>query len=664
MDNLSSIPLPKPDESPISLFYRCCKNNGFQTPNQLIRNQKLRFSSLTQTFCKGSKFFSFLMRQEILLESEANRIANSFFETTLKDREIGLTYKDLFFPGKFIRGHLALCPSCIRDGFLHNMHLFSWSNVCPKHNEEYITTCPECHETLAWAELRDYHCPCGYNLRETEPLLTQDPFHEILDHAVATADPDFFSTAYELLATFQYFRTQRNASTLTKACHQIALGGAANFFKAIASLQQLYPTLHRIALIAPLLKFSHKDIRNHSLEYLYTVSQSLPSSHAGNCDCNELKYTLSSAKLLTKGSKNFAHLISEKQIRFVSPKGNCYIKKLIYSENLCEMLMKHPAIEWNNFNSTPKSKKDFKLITLGEACQELELTIADAITLAQTGKIKTLRLTSTSGALISKGEVTRFSQNFTTLTNIRKFSTLRPDEISDYLRNIPSERISIDFRPIITLYQRELLPEAILFDLKQRDHRLRSKEGVVSFSDAAKVLNLDPKDIRPLIDLGIIKSTTHINSRRLKGRTMCLTSSVLAAKKWKEEHLTILETAKLADCSQKMITKNYLKQKFVPFLKLRTTSLILKKDAVKLIEHIKKHITLPAIMSKYNLTSSAITTLIASNTLTPLQSSHKDFLTGSVTFIKGDVHNALETKYSKHSGFNRVSRVRNKFRPT
>ncbi|WP_439253909.1 hypothetical protein [Pseudomonas monteilii] len=663
MDNFSSIPLPKPDESPISLLYRCCRNNGFRTPSQLILNQRLRFSCLIHTFCKGSKFFTFITEQNVLFEPEANKIADAFFEPVLKDRETGIIYKGLFFPGKFVRPNLALCPSCVREGFLQNMHLFSWSNVCPQHNERYITSCPKCHAPLAWKELEDYHCPCRFDLRATESQPSSDPFHEILSHAVATDDSAFFTTVYELLTAYEYFRTPRNASTLTKACHQIALGGVTNFFEAITSLQKLYPSLHRIAFIAPLLKISDDNIKSYALQYLYTVSQKKPNSHPENCDCNKLRYSLSSAHFLAKGSKNLAHLISEKHLHFESAKTKYYFKKILGSDNLCAMLSQHPETIWDKTNSTPQPETNFKLITLDEGRQILQLSIADIITLVRAGKIKAIRLTSNSSALVSQSDIGRFSDNFVTLTNIRKSCILPANEVNALIRKISGEKISLNFRPTITIYRRSLLPQQITDALNKRDQLLQSSEAVMNFADAAAALKLDPKDITSLINLGVIKCKTHINSRRLKGRTMCLTSSVLEAKQWKEGYFTILETAELAKCDSKMITRTYLKSSFVPYLRLRVTTLILKADAERLIYHIKKYITMTAAMSKYTLSSAVIAGLIGMQKLNPLQSEHSDFVIGAVTFRRHELQTCLEEKYSQHSGMQRVSRTRNKFHP-
>ncbi|HEK1690815.1 TPA: TniQ family protein [Pseudomonas putida] len=663
MDNLSSTPLPKPDESPISLFYRCCKNNGFQTPNQLIRNQRLRFSGFAQAYCKGQRFFEFIVGQKILLDSEKDIIANTFFEPTLKGHESGLTYKGLFFPAKFVRGQLALCPSCVREGFLHNMHLFSWSDVCPQHGEKYITACPQCHDPLPWAELRDYHCLCGFDLRDTVSSPSQDPFHEILNHAVATEDPAFFAIACELLSAFEYFRTPRNAPTLTRACYKIALGGAVNFFESIASLQRLYPSLHRIAFIAPLIRISDEDIRNHALEYLYKINQSIPRSHPKNCDCHELRYTLESAQFLIKGNKNLAHLVSEQHIKFDWTMVKYYKKKLLRSDNLCKMLIAHSETTWENNNSMPQPEVNFKLVNLNEARQKLKLTSADAITLTQAGKIKTLRLTLRTSALVSRSEIDSFAANFATLTNIRKSCTLPPSEIKAYLREIPCERISINFRPTISLYLRSLLPEAILLDLDRRDQRMQSSEAVMNFEDASTVLKVDPKDIRMLIGLGVIECKTRINSSRQKGRVMCLASSMQTAQKWKNGHLTVSETAELAGCSQKMITTTYLKPGFVPYLKLRTVTLILKTDAERIIEHIQKYITMTATMSKYRFNNVIMARFIDADQLHPLRSDHPDFIKGSVTFVRNEVKTVLENNHSKHIGVDRVSRIHNKFRP-
>ncbi|WP_170978814.1 MULTISPECIES: hypothetical protein [Pseudomonas] len=658
MNKLSFIPLPGEDESSISLMYRCCEKNGYRTLLDINRQFHLRMHTPGTCLWKGCRSYKLLTDQDQVTAEEADKIATAFFEIKSNGRDTCIVYKGINFSGHSLRQNLALCLSCCRSGMLNNMHMFNWSDTCPIHHERYITSCPACLKPLNWLELRDYHCTCGHDLRMSSSVVEAADHHELISQALASHDSHFFNLAEDCIAAFQHFRTTNNNSVITNSCFQIASGGRQNFFEAIGKIQELYPSLHRRAILTPLLCSKNEYLRTHAIQYLYQAQQSKPQSHDPNCDCSKINFRFADAITLTCSIHNRAQLISEGLLEIdpTAPKYRC----LTHSGNLCEMLWNISDVQWDTIDCLPDSKQEANLITLNDASSLLEIPITYVATFAKAGYFKSLKLLTHKQALVSMQEVQQFANTYITAAQIAKTSGLSYRHIHSLLASSPCEVVMLPFRLQIKIYYRASIPESLTQYLdKSSNSSLEAlAESVMTFADAAVQLDLDVKDMRLLADMGIIEAKFYRGKSDAPTRKYCVGSSLPSAITWRSNFIKLHDLAKKMKCSAKMALNLYIKTNFVPYTQLISSILVTKSDAEKVIEHHEKYITLREAHILHKLFISELEDLIKHKVLIPLSRSDKDYLNGLITIPKQELLDWMATKYTTEKGIQRICRQR------
>ncbi|MCZ9638371.1 MULTISPECIES: hypothetical protein [Pseudomonas] len=448
---------------------------------------------------------------------------------------------------------------------------------------------------------------------------------------------------------------------ITNSCFQIASGGRGNFFEAIGKIQKLYPSLHRRAILTPLLCSKNSHLRKYATEYLYQVQQSRPQAHNQDCDCSKLNFRFADSIMLTCSVRNRAQLISEGLLEIdpMAPKYRC----LTHSKNLCEMFLSMPEIPWDSTDYSPDTNQDIDLITLSEAAILLEIPISYVTTFAKSGYLKSLNLLTHKQALVSKQEVQHFADTYIMATQIKRNSHLSYQHIHTLLASTPCEVIILPFRLQVKLYLRDSVPDALTPYINKLTHTSQEQqtESVVTLADAALQLDLDTRDMRLLADMGIIEAKFYRGKNDVPTRKYCVDSSIPNAIAWRSNYFKLQELSEAIGCSAKMTINVYLKTNFVPYIQLISSTLITKDDATKVIEHHNTYITFREALSIHKVNIKDIENSIQSKTLNPLSRSDNNYLNGLITFPRQGFLDWLAAKYATEKGILRICRQRKIF---
>lgn len=637
MNQLNYYPLPKPQESAISLIFRCAAGNGISTAHLLVEaSTDGRAVKKARALWQGFGPCELLTSYDGLSSEEAEAIRSCFYRSVRHDKYPYVEVAGIAFPSPLLRQHLALCPGCARDGYLNHMHIFTFNETCPAHGERYITQCPNCKKPLNWPELSDYICPCKFDLRETPTTEFNTQTSRLISNAVEAKNEHFFTLLLAAIAAMRFLHTVDNRPLIIDHCARIATGNKTLFFREMDRIQEHFPSLHRRAILAPLILSDNLILGEYAMEYLFRSSQTQPMSHPSQCLCGQLSYT----------GKELSFILNTHNI--VQTKGrDLSLNAVALAENepasqqryqcheLCKLLHSQRDLQWDNEDLPGEPGESFDLLGLKSAAVFLDTTTSIVRALITSGLLKGHSVSHPNGWRTSLESLQKFGQKYALRSEIVRRSGLEGGSLKKLLTGLAPMSINITrFGSRLLIYQRKHLSEEMRLRLDKKDlaflQPLLPADGLLSFKTVEKNLNLDTKDVRELREAGILLTAPCIGNRGARSER-CTAEGVQLATEWRKQHLSVSELSKITGYSTRTIHMRYLDTGAIPFIKLN--AYFMHVDSAKIIEkHLNLYITWSDLCSMTGMGVGALNSFLEKKLLIPLTPEHADAVKGLILF--------------------------------
>ena len=632
------IALPLDEESFASTILRTAQRNGYLCVDQFLKSFGLGNSGIPANQWVGSNLYRFILGQPVLRNEDRELLKSIFNTKSMRYRTDVFAINGIQLPAHMLRQDLAICPDCLREGYLHHMHAYEFCDICPKHSQYYYLMCPSCNTPISWRNLKGWICACGQDLCQLSTQSADNYSTMLLAQAIREADHIYMENLCTAIKCTRYLESPIRSHALLADCQNIATGDKDYLFSHIRKQQSLYPCLHRRAILAPWLLTDNTQLRTYAIEYFFAASQQQkPSSRAHACGCSQLLFSPAELRFTFKIERFQKSKIPNQR----RPTGTTI--NLFQVQDLCRLLMENPKISWDDFDHQPYPCNANRLMNATEAAYALTTSKQTIKRLHYFGLLKGERFQRKVGILFPYSEVERFQQTYLLNREISKNLGIKPKTVQKLLTSAGIQEVrNRAFGSSLVAYRKDdISAELLSFLTTPRPPtapRLQSAtySGVL-FGEAASKLRLDAKDIPTLIKMGILETAPAIRSTGLPGRDLCTRKSLYQALRWRSRLLTFLEVEKLSGCSTIMIHTRFASANFIKEIKLKTTSLMSYLDAEKVRNHFKVYTTEKTARTEYRLNPKSIQQQIAKNRIHPLLPTHKDFLKGQNTIMRAEL---------------------------
>jgi hypothetical protein len=614
----------------MSLLFRCATGNGISTAH-LLRDDRPDRNGVTKASAlwQGSGPCELLASHTGFTAAEKQAITSSFYRISPEKSYPYVEIAGMTFPLFLLRQHLALCPGCARVGHLHQMHIFSFSDICPDHGERYVTQCPNCCKPLLWTSINNYICPCKYDLRETPTIEFNKKTPKLISSALEAKDEHFFEMLIAAIVAMRFAHTPDNRGIIVDSCARIATGSKFNFFREIDRIQEQFPSLHRRALLAPFILCEDATLREHATEYLFRSSQTQPLSHSSECQCGELRYTgkelsfiFDSHDVVLKGSPDI-------QLNALPLTGRATKSAQRYQcPDLCKALYNQQDLIWENNDVPGEPGNSFEVLSLKAAAEVLDTSSSTVRALIVSGLLKGHPVSYPKKLSTSMDAVQKFGEKYVLRSEIVRRSGGSQASLRKLLAGLIPIAISITrFGSNVLVYQRKHLSEGMRLHLEKKDLAFLQPplpaDGMVTFGTVIKRLNLTSKDVRALRDVGILSTASFLSKDKRSVSERCTPEGLQHALEWRKQHLSISELSKVCGYGTRTIHNRFLDTAAVPFIELDT--FFVSIDAAKfIVNHLNTYITWQDLCSMTGMAANSLVSFVEEKLLIPLPREHPD----------------------------------------
>ena len=224
---LSHTPIPFSDEFLASFLLRASYSNGYQSPKQMLNSvgipvYKLSYDSI---FTDENKFKQIIERLDLsydLLELVIKKVPPTSQYFFWNDHQI-------IQPKLLTIGLNKFCPICLdKNGYWKKNWLLTPLLICPDHQVNLISNCPECLNPLQTNRRSLFECSnCNFDLRKSQIELsnpdkinTNSWFIEKLNSAEENFVEIFFDIWIALIEYFSNLEITANYSYILKLCYE------------------------------------------------------------------------------------------------------------------------------------------------------------------------------------------------------------------------------------------------------------------------------------------------------------------------------------------------------------------------------------------------------------------------------------------------------------
>lgn len=614
----------------MSLLFRCATGNGISTAH-LLRDDRLNRNAVTMASAlwQGSGPCELLASHTGFTVAEKDAITACFYRISPEKGYPNVEIAGMTWPLSLLRQHLALCPGCAREGHLNQMHIFNFSEICPVHGERYITQCPSCCKPLRWTAINDYMCPCKYDLRDTLTVELNIKTPKLLNSALEAKDEKFFATLVGAIAAMRFAHTPDNRGIIVNSCARIATGNKAIFFREIDRIQELFPSLHRRALLAPFVLSDVPILREYATEYLFQCAQTQPRSHSSECQCGELSYTRKELGFIFGKHNVVLQWNHDIPLNALPLTGRETKSEQRYQcPDLCRVLYNQQDVLWENEDVPGEPEDSFEVLSLQAAAEVLDTRTSTVRALIVSGLLKGHPVAYAKSWSTSLDAVQKFGQKYILRSEIIRRSGLSGANLRKLLAGLTPMAISVTrFGNNVLVYQRKHLSEGMRLHLEKRDLAFLQPplpaNGMVTFDTVCKRLNLTSKDVRALRDVGILLTAAFLGKNKRSVSERCTPEGLQHALEWRKQHLSISELSKVCGYATRIIHNRFLDTAVVPFVELDT--FFVSVDAAKfIVNHLSSYITWLDLCSMTGMSANSLVNFVEEKLLIPLPREHPD----------------------------------------
>ncbi|MGS6472843.1 hypothetical protein ACUS6C_04245 [Pseudomonas aeruginosa] len=637
MIQLPYIALPRRDESLASVALRLAYGNGYECFAHFANELKLGEGEINAHQWIGSKLFKLITLQRSLLDHDRKTLQSIFLKRTLDEHEYKFSFGGSLIPSYFLRQSLALCPECVREGYLEHMHAYHFCDKCPKHSQLYIETCPSCGFNFELRKIKNFTCSCGKDLRKLKSHPADIESTKTLTNALQHQDAAYFGKLVAALLATKFLSLKTSRHETLEACQNIATASKIVFFDFIKRQQYSSPNLHRRALLVPWLLSKDPQLKKYAAEYYCAASQSRPdiSNCTTPCNCSSLLFTTHELRMIFKCNN------PELEDLVPTYKSKLGVKPPLTVPNLCKRLIHNSRISWEDTDITPIVCDRNTLLTPMEAANYLRTSRGLILDLRYCGLLQGNILNQAEGFLFSKDAIENFNNNYILNNAISRNLMIEPRTIHRLLTaaGIKEIRVTPALSHQIILYKKSTLPSELLTYLSTPQHQNRLPSTSISpnfatTKEVSQLLKIGHENIPSLVELGILRKTPETLStgrnRRLTIDRSCLTDAI----NWRKNLLTTTEAAAHIGCTARLLHSRFTSSGYISLIHLKKISLLSYADAERAKQHFEIYITAESARSKYKLNNRTLRKWLSKGFLKPIPEDHKDFLRGQTTFPK------------------------------
>ncbi|WAB99728.1 TniQ family protein [Pseudomonas putida] len=628
MAQLNFIPYPLPNESPLSVLYRCAHSNGFRNLTELSAAcGGLHYCSLTEALTLNSRTHNFLLSQ--CLANEQDALERLFFRAIVKNNKIYFHCGKVDLPRLVIRSRLTVCPECIRDGQMNIMHTFEFSAVCPIHAEVYISICPACQKPLNWKRIRDFRCACNFDLRQSPPNYADNTWSKYAYDAYLKGDQTFFDRLELVTSSNPFFPSSDRHADVLDSCIRMASGNKTAFFHEMHCLQARYPSLHKRLILAPYILINDPTISNYALEYYCNTLQSKPQSHGPNCECSNLPFTRREMQFVLDSKEATSNLIESDNCTKVR-KVTALIKSQRHFkyQNLCLTLAQHQSLEWDTVDILANPADEFKPLTTDQAAVELGISDKATSELIVNKTLKSILIKT--NRVTTKAWIEDFKRIYVIDAQLFYLPLIDNQAVKRLLEHTPTietgGRVRVHLKKHLPQYIRDVL------EAGYPDHSSSTKKLLIDINSAAALLNLNRTDIGELIKLGVLTPSEE-REGLIRNRKYFTEKTMAQAIQWRKKHLRVSEAAELVGCRPRSFVRCYLDTHYITSFKL-DHAMVTLADAKKCARHFQKYTV--GLKRQCFVWSDPFTIRYKSRYIKPLPKEHPDAIPGLVIFHRKD----------------------------
>ncbi len=635
MNSLCFVANPHFEESPSSILMRTAFHNGFSCVNTMAKALKIPgISSPLRLVLSDGPLCSLLCDASHSLEERLKESFYSQFRTHLGCRA-DILIAGMAVPWVALRRPQVFCPRCLQDGYLKFIQDIDGFGSCPYHGTAYLTKCAICERSFNWKSILDSHCLCGFDLRQSPDIRSDDQSGLTLLKIFRSLDQDAFNRTFAALncLRFRYLKSGRRTDIFDTALN-IGLKSKKCLHDLLTSDLLNYRQLPPQAIAAPWLSSEDEWIRTTTQKFVLQYSWRSTPCATQNC-CANFGLTANDLRpLLSLSRTHLSEAVNSGKIK------KQYIGSFLFytSKHLCVFLRsinckaKRPPVNGN------LDRENY--LCLSEIRLSLQL---------QTPTIKLLIARGLFGKVIIHNYSTLIEQ-----TNVKKFDDLYISGSALALSlNVPARALHrilttlgikhLDLPPLPRIGTRVYLRTSITLKTRKQITKMYVKyiQSTLPKLHERTIAN-ELKLKLPMVKYLLKNPRYYLRGKKktLHPGPPELSKPLLTElKKWRKSHFTDREVADLANISYPDFCRRFLHNKtFIP-TKILKEKFYDRKTLSSILRHTKKYISVTEVKKITNFNNATLNRVVRLGVIRKVYCRRKNGSDGLSLYYAADISN-------------------------
>ena len=443
MTTLHFVPLPFPEESPLSLIRRAALMNGYNAPRRFLSAHLGRSarSALTNPMSQNSTICRLFCEHA---GEHAATIRDSFYApeylTIGKPR---LSINGIKIHTNLIRHKgVAICTECLSEGWERHISILRLADHCPYHSRTYLNSCPVCNRQFTWYNQATNICKCKHTLISPKCSASESTLEtgilELLE-SQSQVDFDLFNSTLNSLAIGDNTNSQHLRRLRIEIALTITKKAGRGVSRALIQLCNFKTGINIKFILAKLSHLTPKTTLNN-------ITQELASIAPEGSTSKEIPSELTSRQV----KKYFSPTYKTWNLVIKDPRFPKKKKSEPYSQECVQLI--GTIIEEKEGEHHKKQTQPNEIITYAEARAILKVNADTFRDLLHSGLLGTPISSNTGPFCLRVEGINNFTSTFITIQELRQRLGTRVHAIRKQSLGNPSKRPRYLMEIYIRLY--------------------------------------------------------------------------------------------------------------------------------------------------------------------------------------------------------------------
>jgi hypothetical protein len=628
MKSLCFVATPLAEESPSSVIVRTAYRNGFLSAHTMAWKLNLPEKNCPLGLILHNNSMCNLLCREAPQFYE--KLKSTFYEqkSRLISRRSEIMVAGVVVPWSVLRRHQVFCPLCLEEGHMKYIQDFYGILVCPYHHVEYLTNCPICDQPFDWLKILGSHCTCGFDLRKSPYISSDDDCGLMLLEMFRNKNQDALTRSFAALKCMKYqYLTEDCFPQAFKTALGIGLQNEKCLYNHIALNINKFKNMNIKAIIAPWLRSEDSWIKSKVTEFDF-------ANHSKTSVCQQSECCLNFGLTFQQLNRD---LSIHKSILFQAIKSN-QLKPIkigcqyfYTAARMCEFITTSSAMKKRTIIPLDRCRNDY--LSLDQAHYFLKMSPQLIKDLYHQGVLGPAIKGHNDAHLLLCTNVKTFHSTYITGNYLATSLRTRPTTLNKILASlgITPENLPRHAQAFTDIYLRTNITSEIIDILKRRLKHKKFIQKGAGFETCAQVLSLTTSRLKAILGCSEFFLQTESKNSTLTKKHM---AQLIA---WRKKHYTSKETANLLNLTYKAFQLRFFKNTLITAMDIGIDRLYDKQALALMRQNLKCYTSHSDALRAGNFSNTQFKRLVDHQHIHKLQADEPGYSPGVALYSTSDI---------------------------